>query len=271
MSTLGPEEIDPAPFAGARLFHVSGITPALGDRCRAATFAALEAARAAGCAVSFDPNYRSRLWSLDAARAVYAQILPQVDILFATREALDTFFGVGGADDEAAARAALAAFPGLKAVALTSREQAHAFRGTIGALAATRDQTYRARPYDLEIIDRLGAGDAFAAGFLWGFLRDDPARGVAYGQALAALQHTIPGDFPTSPWPKSPNWPRPPAPARCASVADRGKGRTGTTKAPRPQRTQSGSSSPNSKITVLLCVLCGSVSSLPIHAPVLGG
>ncbi len=196
MSTLGPEEIDPAPFAGARLFHVSGITPALGDRCRAATFAALEAARAAGCAVSFDPNYRSRLWSLDAARAVYAQILPQVDILFATREALDTFFGVGGADDEAAARAALAAFPGLKAVALTSREQAHAFRGTIGALAATRDQTYRARPYDLEIIDRLGAGDAFAAGFLWGFLRDDPARGVAYGQALAALQHTIPGDFP---------------------------------------------------------------------------
>lgn len=196
ISTLGPEEIDPARFAGARLFHVSGITPALGDRCREATLAAIGAARAAGCAVSFDPNYRSRLWSLDAARAVYARILPEVDVLFATREALDTFFGVTGADDEAAAQAALAASPNLQAVALTSREQSHAYRGTIGALAATRGRTYHARPYELEIVDRLGAGDAFAAGFLWGFLRDDPARGVAYGQALAALQHTIPGDFP---------------------------------------------------------------------------
>lgn len=196
MSTIGPEEIDPAVFAGARVFHVSGITPALSPRCLDATFAAIAAARDAGCLVSFDPNYRARLWSLDAAGAVYRRILPQVDVLFATRDALRTFFGVAGADDETAARATLAAFANLKAVALTSREQAHAFRGTIGALVVSDGQTYRARDYDLEIVDRLGAGDAFAAGFLWGYLRDDPARGVAYGQALSALQHTIPGDFP---------------------------------------------------------------------------
>jgi 2-dehydro-3-deoxygluconokinase len=195
MSRLRADELDPARFAGARVFHVSGITPALGPGCLEATLAAVALARAAGCAVSFDPNYRARLWSVGEARAAYARLIPAVDILFATREALATFFAIDEPDDEAAARAALGRL-GLRAVALTSRDQAHAFRGTIGALAAAGGQVYRARDYDLEIVDRLGAGDAFAAGFLHGFLHDDPERGVAWGQALAALQHTIPGDFP---------------------------------------------------------------------------
>lgn len=195
MSTLGADEIDPAVFTGARLFHVSGITPALSPSCLEATLAAIDAARAAGAAVSFDPNYRARLWSIEDARAAYARILPGVDILFATGEALRTFFDIDERDDEAAAGAALARFD-LRAVALTSREQAYAFRGTIGALAVAGGRTYHARTYELEIVDRLGGGDAFAAGFLHGYLAGDIERGVAWGQALAALQHTIPGDFP---------------------------------------------------------------------------
>lgn len=195
MSRLRADEIDPARFAGARVFHVSGITPALSRGCLEATLAAVEGARAAGCAISFDPNYRARLWSIEEARAAYARIIPRVDILFATREALGTFFDIAEPDDEAAAHAALARLD-LRAVALTTRDQAHAFRGTIGALAAAGGHTYRAQEYELEIIDRLGGGDAFAAGFLYGFLHDDLERGVAWGQAMAALQHTIPGDFP---------------------------------------------------------------------------
>ena len=80
MTTLTPEEIDPATFAGARRFHVSGITPALSLSCLDATLAALTVARNAGCAVSFDPNYRARLWTVEEARAAYARILPGVDI-----------------------------------------------------------------------------------------------------------------------------------------------------------------------------------------------
>ncbi len=195
MNGLRPDEIDPGVFAGARLFHVSGITPALSDNCLEATLAALAAARAAGCAVSFDPNFRARLWSVEAARAAYARILPAVDILFATRDALLLFFDIDAPDDEAAGHAAIDRL-GLQAVALTWRDQARARHGRIGALAVADGRTYPGRPYEVEIVDRLGAGDAFAAGFLKGFLQGDIARGVAWGQALAALQHTVNGDFP---------------------------------------------------------------------------
>lgn len=195
MAGFTPSDLDLAVFNGARIFHVSGITAALSESCFDATLAALAAARKAGCTISFDPNYRARLWSLDAARAAYAQILPLVDILFASGEALRTFFGITETDDVAAAHAAAHHFK-LKAVALTMREQDRAWHGTLGAVAIADDQVYPGREYDVEIVDRLGAGDAFASGFLYGFLRDDIALGVAYGGAMAALQHTIPGDFP---------------------------------------------------------------------------
>ena len=195
MTTLTPEEIDPAAFAGARLFHVSGITPALSPSCLDATLAALTVARNAGCAVSFDPNYRARLWTVEEARAAYARILPGVDILFASREALRAFFDVEAASEEEAALAAADRY-NLRAVALTAREQARAWHGTLGALAVAGGRVYRGRDYEVEIVDRLGGGDAFAAGFLYGYLAGDVERGVAYGGAMAALQHTIPGDFP---------------------------------------------------------------------------
>lgn len=195
MTTLVADEIDPAIFRGARLFHVSGITPALGPSCFAATLAALEAARAAGCLVSFDPNYRARLWSVADARAAYAALLPFVDVLFASGESLQAFFDIA-APDEAVAALTMAERYGLRAVALTRRDQGQAWRGRLGALAVAGGQVYPGRDYEVEIVDRLGGGDAFAAGFLHGVLAGDIALGVAYGGALAALQHTVPGDFP---------------------------------------------------------------------------
>ena len=194
-SRMSPADLDPAAFAGARLFHVSGITPALSQSCLETTLAALAMAREAGCLVSFDPNYRARLWSIEEARATYARILPQVDILFASREALRAFWDVEADDEAGAAQAAIDRYA-LRAVALTRRDQARAWSGTLGALAVADGQVYPGRTYEVEVVDRLGAGDAFAAGFLYGYLRGDVAQGVAYGGALNALQHTIPGDFP---------------------------------------------------------------------------
>src|SRR5437763_5202215 len=157
MTTLTPEEIDPATFAGARLFHVSGITPALSPSCLDATLAALTVARNAGCAVSFDPNYRARLWTVEEARAAYARILPGVDILFASREALRAFFDVEAAGEEEAALAAAERY-NLRAVALTAREQARAWHGTLGALAVAGSRDYRGSDNEVQLDALHGAG-----------------------------------------------------------------------------------------------------------------
>lgn len=194
-STLTADDVDPAAFAGLRYFHVTGITPALSPGCHDATFAALRAARESGCAVSFDPNYRANLWSVAAARAVYQTIVPYVDVLFASTEALRTFFDATAGDDLAAARQVAERW-GIRAVALTGRIQRGARACMLSARALVDGEDLRAPDYDVEIVDRLGGGDAFAAGFLHGLLTGDPDAAIRFGAALGALQHTTPGDFP---------------------------------------------------------------------------
>lgn len=194
-STLCGSDIDAAWFEGARYFHVSGITPALGRSCFDATMAALRAARDAGCAISFDPNYRANLWSVAAAREAFQAIIPHVDVLFATKDALAAFFGIEAADDLAAARQ-LAQRWQIGAIALTDRDQSGARNCSLGARALVQGHVFHAPRYDVEIVDRLGGGDAFAAGFLHGLLQGDPDQAIRCGAALGALQHTTPGDFP---------------------------------------------------------------------------
>lgn len=194
-SSLTADDIDPAAFAGLRYFHVSGITPALSPACHDATLTALRAARDSGCATSFDPNYRANLWPVAAARAAYQTILPYVDVLFASREALATFFDATARDDLAAAKEVAERW-GIGAIALTERAQHGARACTLSARALVNGEELRAPAYDVEIVDRLGGGDAFAAGFLHGMLLGDPDAAVRFGAALGALQHTTPGDFP---------------------------------------------------------------------------
>ena len=183
-------------LAGARALHISGITPALGPGPRAETMAAIRAANAGGVPVAFDLNFRSKLWSESEARACFVEIVPLVDILFASRGLLRTFFGIDGDHGEVlqAARTRL----GL-AVTVLSRKKGRASRSLrLGAMAIGRDGEIVEGPWRaVEVVDRLGGGDAFAGGFIAGYIadHDDLARAVALGSAAQALKHTMDGDF----------------------------------------------------------------------------
>jgi 2-dehydro-3-deoxygluconokinase len=194
---MAPGTFDwPQILAGARALHISGITPALGPGPRAETMAAIRAANAAGVPVAFDLNYRSKLWSERAARACFVEIVPLVDILFASRGMLRTFFGIDGehADVLDAARTRL----GLAATVL-SRKRGKASRSVrLGSVAMASSGDVVEGPWrEVEVVDRLGGGDAFAGGFIAAYTADtdDLARALALGSAAQALKHTMPGDF----------------------------------------------------------------------------
>lgn len=193
-SLMQPDQLDwPRLLAGTQVFHTTGITPAVSPSCREVTHLALETARRLGVTVSFDMNYRSRLWSLDAARECFLELLPLVDILYASAGALETFCDIHGTPEEAAAQ--VKERYDLLAVALTIREEPSVLRNRISSIVLA-DQLYKDRVRDLEIVDRLGAGDAFSAGLIHGYLQGNWATGVTYAGAMDALKHTIVGDIP---------------------------------------------------------------------------
>jgi len=204
---LRREELDwPAILDGARYFLVTGITPALSAECLEATREAMQAAHEAGAHVVFDPNFRSKLWTLEQASRTYVDLAPMVDILSCPPEGLRTFYGIEtGAGGERAAQEAIERFD-LHAVVMTSRTEVGMWRNRVGATVVARGadgetRTYQDREREVEIVDRLGAGDAFLAGFLYVLATGDAAspdweRATAYGGACAALKHTVRGDFP---------------------------------------------------------------------------
>lgn len=185
----------PAVLAGARWFHVSGITAALSPGAADAVAAALRAARATGVGTSIDLNYRAKLWSRDDAARVMAGLLPLCDLLIASEADAEFLFGITGADFPAVAGALIARF-GVKVVAGSRREAPLAWRNRVAALGYSAGKLYESAWYEVEIVDRLGAGDALAAGLIHGLLDGDLAKGVEYGGALGALKHTVPGDLP---------------------------------------------------------------------------
>jgi 2-dehydro-3-deoxygluconokinase len=200
---LQPDEIDwSSVLEGTKVFLVTGITPALSAGCLEATRQAMRTARQAGARVVFDPNFRSKLWSLESARSVYMELVPLVDILSCSLEGLRTFYDVQSAG--AAAEEAIGRYD-LQAVVMTSRVELGMWRNRVGATVVVHEadgnKTYTDREREVEIVDRLGAGDAFLAGFLASILADpvdapDWGRATAWGGASAALKHTIRGDFP---------------------------------------------------------------------------
>jgi len=193
ISTLTANEIDWKPiFQGTRLFHTSGITPALSKNCAEATAQAVSEARSAGCMVSFDMNYRTKLWSPENARACLSELLKQVNILITTRQDIARVFGLTGAPEEIAEK--LKEMFNFDVVAVTLREPISVQTGKWTSMALA-DKVYRGKVYDLEIIDRVGSGDSFTAGFLYGYLTGGVEKGIAYGDAMAALKHTFPGDL----------------------------------------------------------------------------
>lgn len=183
-STMRPDDFNWTVLDRARHLHLTGITAALGADPTATLARALAEARSRGRTVSLDVNYRARLWSAEAARETLLPLIRSVDLLIAT---LDDAVGVfrAPAEPEEAARA-LGKLTDAPLVALTL--------GGGGALLWDRSEFHRAEPFPVQAIDRVGAGDAFDAGLLWGYLRGEPGKGLQYGMAMAALKHTMPGD-----------------------------------------------------------------------------
>jgi 2-dehydro-3-deoxygluconokinase len=184
----------PAVLAGARWFHVTGITPALSPTAADTTREALQACRAIGVRTSIDLNYRSKLWSPDEAGRCMTDLMPHCDVLITTEEDAERVFGITGAGYEGVAAQLARRFP-LRVVAVTLRENPLVWKNAWTAIAYHEGAVYRTRTYEVEIVDRLGAGDCFAAGLIHGLLDGDLQKGLDYGIAASALKHSIPGDF----------------------------------------------------------------------------
>ncbi|HEX3150645.1 MAG TPA: sugar kinase [Gemmataceae bacterium] len=196
MARIQPGMMDwPKILTGANWFYVTGITAALSPSAADATLEALHAAKTAGLTTCLDPNYRAKLWSVDEARAWLAEAIKFVDVLVTNPADAERFFGISAADPEQAA-AATATHYHLVAVAMTLRETPSVWRNTVSAVGHAGGRTVRAPSYEVEIVDRLGSGDAFVAGLLHGLLNGDLEKGLGYGTAMNALKHSIPGDFP---------------------------------------------------------------------------
>jgi 2-dehydro-3-deoxygluconokinase len=200
----GPDDFDwDALLAGADLLHLSGITPALGPRSAAAAQAAAAAAKAKGVPVSFDGNYRAQLWSRwdgDPA-AILKDLVGTADIFFGNHRDISLLLGrdFGGEGPERrreAAEAAFEAFPRLRLVASTARHVEDADTHRIAARIDGRDGAAQTEEVVVAgIVDRIGAGDAFAAGVLHGMLSGrDLDWTVQAGLALTCLKHSLPGD-----------------------------------------------------------------------------
>jgi 2-dehydro-3-deoxygluconokinase len=196
ISMVQPGEVDwTKVFSGAKHFHMSGITPALSASAAQVAVEALKAAKKAGCTVSYDLNYRKKLWTPSDAKKIQEPMMADVDILITTEEDTNVVFGIKEKDYEAVAERLAQTFK-FKIVAITLREDLSVLRNNWTAIAYQDGKIFRDRKYEVEIVDRVGAGDSFTAGFLYSWIKEkDVQKGVQYGNAYAALKHTIPGDF----------------------------------------------------------------------------
>jgi 2-dehydro-3-deoxygluconokinase len=177
---------------GTRLAYTDGIFPGLGTGCFEATLAFLQTAREVGCFTCFDVNYREHLWTGERARAAWGEILPLVDVLATNRSVAEAVFAYEGADDDLLAQ--FQAEFGCRTVCLTSRTIDGVLRGGWSSKALHDGRVIQGRRYDFDVIDRFGTGDAWFAGFLYGYLDTDVSFALDFGDALCALAHTMEGD-----------------------------------------------------------------------------
>ncbi len=201
-----PDAIDwDAELAGASWLHLSGVTPALGPRGASAAVRAAEAARRLGVRVSFDGNYRAKLWAAwnGDGPAILRSLMAAADLAFADERDIGLVLGIDFSAHEpasrlaTAAKAAFAAFPHLQRLACTARVQHGVGAHDLSAKLVGRDRVCMAGPTAMSgIVDRIGGGDAFAAGVLYGLTGGmDDQKALEFGLAASALKHSIAGDF----------------------------------------------------------------------------
>jgi 2-dehydro-3-deoxygluconokinase len=189
-------------FEGADWFHTTGITPALSDKAAALTLAALKAAKAKGVTTSIDLNYRKKLWSKEKARQVMTELCQYVDVCIGNEEDADTTLGFTSEGTELNLDGYKSVFKqmkekfGFKYIASTLRESHSASDNGWSALVYDGNEFYHSKQYEVRIVDRVGSGDSFASGFIFGLVTGMALGDAAeFGVAASALKHTIPGDL----------------------------------------------------------------------------
>jgi 2-dehydro-3-deoxygluconokinase len=182
-------------FKSAKCLHLTGISPAVSRSAAKATLEALQKAKASRCKISLDLNYRAKLWSPAAARQTLSPMMEYVDILITTKGDTRTILGIEAENDEALAGILLDKYP-IEMAAVSYREGDSVWKCRWSALAMNREKSFATRTYDIDIVDQVGRGDSFAAGFLYGVIAEnDIQMGLDYGVAFAALKHSFPGDL----------------------------------------------------------------------------
>ena len=211
VTTLTADDVDLEDvFDGARWFHFTGITPALGETPRRTVTEAAKAAQAAGATVSCDLNYRAKLWTVPEARATMRPLMEHVDVCIANEEDAEKCLGMeAGETDVAGAELDEAGYFrlaerlkqefGFSAVAITLRESFSASHNGWSAVLYDDEgcsSPTRSTRYDIQIVDRVGGGDSFASGLIAGLLQKDDSRdALEFAVAASCLKQTIPGDF----------------------------------------------------------------------------
>ncbi len=192
---------------GASWFHTTGITPALGDSAIELTETALKAAKAKGITTSIDLNYRKKLWSKEKAREVMTKLCQYVDVCIGNEEDADTTLGFkAAATDVTKGELNLEGYKdvfkqmkekfGFKFIASSLRESHSASDNGWSALVYNGNDFYHTKQYEVRIVDRVGSGDSFASGLIYGLATGMSMKDAAeFGVAASALKHTIPGDM----------------------------------------------------------------------------
>lgn len=186
-------------LGGANWLHVSGVTPAVSANAAAAALRAVKAARSYGVKVSFDANFRAKLWQArgDDPRPTLNALFAEADLMFANARDITLVTGDKCGSDEDAAKIAFARYPNLQRIAATERKVVSSDHHELCGLMFTRTGATRTKNNAITgIVDRIGGGDAFAAGLLHGLANGaDDQNMLDFAAAAACLKHTIPGDF----------------------------------------------------------------------------
>jgi len=211
VTTLSKEELDwNKIFKDVKWFHWTGITPALGETVQQSLIAACEAAKKNGATISADLNFRAKLWSPEKAQSVMIPLMKYVDVCIANEEDAEKSLGFkagktnvdsGELDENGYFQMAksLKEQFNFKAVAITLRESFSASNNGWSALLIDDKDCkapYRSKRYNIQIVDRVGGGDSFASGLIYGLLKKDNSKdALEFAIAASCLKHTIPGDF----------------------------------------------------------------------------
>ncbi|HOS68979.1 MAG TPA: sugar kinase [Bacillota bacterium] len=207
ISEAKPEDFDwNAIMKDAEWFHFTGITPALGDNVAGITLDAILAAKSAGATVSVDLNYRKKLWSTEKAGYVMNELVKHCDVVIANEEDAEMVFGIkaentditgGTLSDEGYRKVAseLISRFGLKCAAITLRESISASENGWSAMLYDGSSFYKSKKYNIHIVDRVGGGDSFGAGLIYGLTSGyDMQKTLEFAVAASCLKHTIEGD-----------------------------------------------------------------------------